>query len=222
MEYRTCTIGDCSGAHASRGMCDKHYRRWRAHGTAQPQDDHPVREGELWRTIPTHPTHEVSNFGNVRSRTRQIGNRIVQGRELSVTVSTTRGYPQVSMTIESGKRVTREVHPLVAAAFIGPRPEGSEVCHNDGDRTNNVPGNLRYDTPRENALDVIRHGRNVNVNKTHCPSGHAYSAENTYVWNGYRNCRECSRKSRADYERRRRQERKRRQSCQVAQSSGPR
>lgn len=31
-----------------------------------------------------------------------------------------------------------------------------------------------------------------NAVKTHCPKGHEYTDENTYVWNGKRSCRQCA------------------------------
>lgn len=70
------------------------------------------------------------------------------------------GYPQVGLYAD-GKEYKRRVHTLVAAAFIGPCPDGHEICHNDGTRTNNNVGNLRYGTKVENVEDRKRHGRKV-------------------------------------------------------------
>lgn len=44
------------------------------------------------------------------------------------------------------------------AAFVGPCPEGLEVCHLDGDPLNNRLSNLRYDTRSANNLDKVGHG----------------------------------------------------------------
>ena len=42
------------------------------------------------------------------------------------------------------------VHRMVAECYIGPCPEGMEVDHIDGDKTNNHISNLQYLTPEEN------------------------------------------------------------------------
>lgn len=52
----------------------------------------------------------------------------------------------------------RYIHQLVAEAFIGPRPAGLNTCHNNGDRADNRISNLRYDTPKGNMADKLRHG----------------------------------------------------------------
>lgn len=50
------------------------------------------------------------------------------------------------------------IHTLMCEAFHGPRPEGQQVRHLDGNRDNNAPSNLRWGTPRENNMDKVRHG----------------------------------------------------------------
>lgn len=61
------------------------------------------------------------------------------------------------MMIE-GKKVRRSVASLVAFAFVGPRPEGQEVCHGNGTRTDNRADNLSCGTRQENVNDARRHG----------------------------------------------------------------
>ena len=49
------------------------------------------------------------------------------------------------------------IHRSVALAFLGETPDGMEVCHNNGIKSDNRLENLRFDTRSKNMLDVIRH-----------------------------------------------------------------
>ena len=144
---------------------------------------------EAWRKVPGFPLYEVSDQGRVRSL------RFGKVRLLRPGFNHF-GYGSVHLWREGAKSSTScTVHTLVASAFIGPRPEGQHVRHLDGNPRNNTSGNLSYGTVRENALDTVRHGRNRAAAKTHCPSGHEYTPENTYTppsRPGWRYCRTCS------------------------------
>ena len=147
---------------------------------------------EEWRAVPGYgDRYEVSNLGRVR-RIRRTGYRgkLIPDHYLTPDVRPS-GHLRVSLSLDS--RVTRVwVHHLVLKGFVGPQPEGTEACHNDGDPTNNVAGNLRWDTKSANARDRQLHGTDHNARKTHCPKGHEYSSENTYLsGNGHRRCRTC-------------------------------
>lgn len=67
------------------------------------------------------------------------------------------GYAHVCLIVNY-VRTWRSVHSLVAEAFIGCRPEGMQVAHNDGNKLNNCVNNLRYATALENASDKHAHG----------------------------------------------------------------
>lgn len=45
---------------------------------------------------------------------------------------------------KDGVKESRRIHELVALTFNGPCPQGFEVYHLDGDRTNNRLDNLGY------------------------------------------------------------------------------
>jgi hypothetical protein len=98
--------------------------------------------------------------------------------------------------------LNRRVHQLVAEAFHGSRPDGLVIRHLDGDKMNNRATNLRYGTSSENAQDRLEHGRHHQLEKMHCPQGHAYDAANTRInvsprGDVSRRCRACHRASQA-------------------------
>jgi hypothetical protein len=105
-----------------------------------------------WRPIPGFDGYDVSDDGEVRTRKQRP--RILRQR-LNVN-----GYPVVGLMNSGDIRVhTKTVHLLVLLAFVGPRPDGCQCCHSDGDRTNNRRSNLRYGTVAENMMDRDIHGR---------------------------------------------------------------
>ena len=156
---------------------------------------------ERWKPVNGHEgIYEVSSHGRIRSldRTVKYSNGQVhhlKGKVLRTPIMQKTGYPFVKLS-NHGKNQVRTVHSLVAETFIGPRPEGTEVCHNDGDRTNSHLDNLRYGTRSENELDKLRHGTHKNAAKTHCPLGHELFAENippSIAKLGRRQCLACVR-----------------------------
>lgn len=156
-----------------------------------------VLAGESWAPIPDHDGWEVSSEGRVWSRPRYR----TRGGMLA-RFETSRGY----LAVKLGQK-TVDVHRIVASAFLGPCPDGLEVRHLDGDATNPRLSNLAYGTKVENRLDRLAHGTDHNANKTHCPKGHPYDTENTYVNPSRptaRYCRACRRDSNREGMRRKR------------------
>ena len=146
---------------------------------------------EEWRAIPGYEgLYEVSSEGRVRSLDRVISctrsdsagpfGRDLQGRELKQSTDRT-GRLSVNLS-RNGRARKRRVHTLVAEAFVGPRPEGLEVCHGDGDPSNNRVSNLRYGTASENWADRKLHGTDK---WERCRLGHVKPN------GGRRECREC-------------------------------
>jgi predicted transcriptional regulator len=66
------------------------------------------------------------------------------------------GYSYVTL-YKNGEGKHKYVHRLVLETFIGPCPLGMEGCHNNGNPPNNSLNNLRYDTPKGNSLDKVKH-----------------------------------------------------------------
>ena len=69
------------------------------------------------------------------------------------------GYHLVSVTSFDGSFITETVHALVAATFIGKRPEGAVIMHLNGLPLDNRIENLAYGTCRQNVLDALRQNR---------------------------------------------------------------
>ena len=158
--------------------------------------------GEHWKPVNGYEgIYEASSHGRIRSLDRTITRsdgqvRRLKGRAMRATLNE-HGYPFVDLR-NQGKRRVRKVHSLVAEAFIGPRPDSMDVCHNDGNPANNHVDNLRYGTRSDNTLDKVRHGTHNNAVKTQCPLGHELFAENippSSAKRGYRNCLACDRAS---------------------------
>lgn len=118
---------------------------------------------EHWKPIPGYESrYEVSSRGRVRSNDMVVPARngktaLRRGRLLKLKRGGG-GYLAVNLCDGENPPRTVAVHILVAAAFLGPRPEGMYVCHGDGDKRNNALCNLRYGTPKDNNEDAFRHG----------------------------------------------------------------
>lgn len=112
-------------------------------------------EQEEWRPVVGYEGwYEVSNLGRVRRVGAGRGSTV--GRILR-TRPDRNGYRLVELHRER-RRHGENVHRLVAAAFLGPRPAGMEVNHRDRDKMNSALANLEYVTPSENVAHAYRTG----------------------------------------------------------------
>lgn len=117
---------------------------------------------EQWRAIPGYEgIYEVSSLGRVKSLSRPTpmrnGIRVIRERILKFQSTAKGGYPTVDI-YRKGVAQTVTIHRLVMLAFVGPAPDGLEVCHGNGDPLDNRLENLRYDSRRANRADGIRLG----------------------------------------------------------------
>ena len=144
--------------------------------------------------------YEVSDHGRVRGMDRVVmrGNgapQTIRGRVL-VGKPVRGAHLQVALRRPGRPSDYKYVHALVMIAFVGPYPDGMNVCHNDGNPKNNHLSNLRYGTHAENMRDTLKHGTHAETNKTHCPRNHPLVVPNLVPskWrkHGYRECMACS------------------------------
>jgi hypothetical protein len=123
-----------------------------------------------WRTIPGFSQYEISEHGDIKRRVR--ARTFLAGR--SIRPQLIKGYLEVELTSDGGRRCKRGVHRLVTMAFHGAPPSDiHEAAHWDGDAGNNHFRNLRWATPKENMADVVRHGRHrnkVNIQNLRSPT----------------------------------------------------
>jgi len=165
---------------------------------------------ERWLPVPNWVGYyEVSDQGRVRSVDRVITRTDGKlKRWKGVLLSNRPGFAgYVTVHPRRGPEVwTIRVHLLVLDVFVGERPPGAEACHNNGNPSDNRVENLRWDSPAGNARDTIRHGRNHQLLKKYCPSGHPYIASNIYSEKqGHaRRCRTCHNNRCREYQSRRR------------------
>jgi len=115
-----------------------------------------------WKSVPGFEgIYEVSDDGVVRSLDRvqfdALGRKKTFKGKIKNKYYDNNGYPKVTLA-KHGIKTRVHVHVIVASDFLGPRPEGMHICHNNGDEGDPRASNLRYDTPKQNMADKVIHG----------------------------------------------------------------
>lgn len=119
---------------------------------------------EIWKTIPGFSKYEVSNLGNIRSYAVRGNKDKIAKSPKPIKQANCDGYKFVNISNDDKKIIVIKVHSLVLLSFVGPRPDGLVVCHNNDIKNDNRLENLRYDTQKKNMSDYIEnnggiHGR---------------------------------------------------------------
>lgn len=103
---------------------------------------------EQCKPIPGFPGYDVSNQG-------RVGSHKTMRHHILRPSADPAGYLGVNLCL-NGISHRRRVATLVLLAFVGPRPQEMETCHNDSNPANNYLENLRYDTHLGNMADRKR------------------------------------------------------------------
>lgn len=205
MPDRTCSIDDCDtpAATNSAAWCPKHYMRWYRHGDPMHVTvrrasttcavDGCEKGGQMargwcsmhyarWRKY-GDPLRDVQFRGDDEARFWSKVDK-TSGCWLWTGAVTGSGYGSGSA---GGKAVL--AHRWAYELMVGPIPEGLEIDHLCRVTLCVNPAHLEPVTHDENVRRAM---------VTHCPAGHPYDEENTYVRpdRGSRECRVCLREQR--------------------------
>lgn len=136
--------------------------------------------GEIWKDIKGYEgLYQISNLGRIKSSDRELCNSrgvyVRQGRVLK-NGKNQYGYFQVSL-YKDGKRVNKQVHKLIAIAFIPNTNNYKIINHIDGNRQNNNINNLEWCTQKHNVKEAYRLGL---VHKKYKPVNQ-YDLKNNFI-----------------------------------------
>lgn len=93
---------------------------------------------------------------------------------------------------------SRGVHRVMFEREYGPIPDGLQIDHLCRNRRCANPDHMEAVSPAENTRRGLAGA--INRNKTECPQGHPYDAQNTYRFpDGRRACRTCNRDAQRRY-----------------------
>lgn len=112
---------------------------------------------EEWRPVlGFEDTYLVSDFGRVMRIKATVSTGA--GRILKPSLATS-GYYHVNLCAGKERHKAVTIHKLVAEAFYGPRPDGADIDHKDGNPENNRADNLEYVSRSENVKRGYRRQR---------------------------------------------------------------
>jgi len=107
------------------------------------------------KEIEGFPGYIVDTEGQIWS---QWNNRWGMSKEYKLLKPSKRpdGYFVINLC-KDGKIFHKRVAHLILETFIGKRPQGMECCHNSGKPADDSLKNLRWDTPKNNQADKLKH-----------------------------------------------------------------
>lgn len=187
MSQRICSVDGCEKPHFGRGWCNTHYARWRRtqpKSTRKPRP-HQSPEDRFWGRVEKTEScwvwigSQSSGYGQMKWR-----GKATQAHRISWEIFHGRPVPD-----------DLQVDHLCHDPETCPSP-GVNCPH----RPCVNPEHLEAVTPWENKRrsNTWAHLGEMQAAKTHCPEGHEYTPENTYITpsQGSRVCRTCRREHR--------------------------
>jgi hypothetical protein len=117
---------------------------------------------EQWKPIPGYEGYyEASTLGVIRSVERVVPHgrhgTCKQKSKVLKYAFDNKGYIRVALSMGDSFK-TYTIHRLIAMTFLGERPEGYQINHRSGIKTDNSVDNLEYCTHAENVSHSVRMG----------------------------------------------------------------
>lgn len=128
---------------------------------------------EVWRSIPFVDDYAVSDLGRIMRTTDGV--HTYAGRILMPTLAKT-GYYVIRIRVDGVRKILR-VHTLVMRAFVGGYPQGLQIHHRNGVKTDNRLENLEYVTASENTSHAYRTGLTLPLKGERCPASRLTQAQ---------------------------------------------
>ena len=139
---KTCSVKDCSSTSSSKGLCNKHYLRFKKTGSTDPSNhSHATTEERFWRRV---------------EKTKTCW--------LWVGGKSSNGYGLIQMGGKGSKHVP--THRYSYLLHKGEIPHGMVVMHSCDVRSCVNPDHLSVGTQKDNVADMDRKGRCDRVRKT--------------------------------------------------------
>lgn len=110
-------------------------------------------DNEIWKLIPGYNEYKISTHGRVKSLARKKGWCKAHERILKLW-SNKKGYLIADLTVD-GRKKHRQVHRLVAEAYIPNPGNKPQVNHKNGVKTDNRVDNLEWVTNYENHIHKV-------------------------------------------------------------------
>ena len=109
-----------------------------------------INQNELWKEIKGFPKYLASNKGDIKSFYRNKETILKGSYDHN-------GYRRVALWL-NGKPHHYKVAKIIANTWLGDKPKGYVVAHDNGDHKNDAACNLIYKTQKDNIADKIVHG----------------------------------------------------------------